>query len=361
MRILDRYLTTSLLRSTFLALAVLVGIFAFFALIDELEDSGQGRYGVMQALEHLLLTIPNLVSELFPIAAAIGGMMALGKMSSQNELAIIRTSGVSQTNLIKILSKGIFILILIAFVVSEFIAPYSEQAAEHRKSIAMTEQITLQTKYGFWSRNENNFVNIRKIISGNEVEDIYIYEFTDNNILISSIYAKKANYIDGKWQLEDVKQSLISDEGIVSKPIKLANWESVLNPEVLNLITIKPKFLTLWGLYSYISYLKENEQNSQVYEQAFWSKLSKPFTIFLMVVIAVPIIKIHSRQNNVGQRVFLGCLLGILFHMLNQVFGHLGVVYNIPAFISMIIPLLLLSAFVLGMLYKDNFTQLIKA
>lgn len=358
MKILDRYVTISLLRSTLLALAVLVGIFAFFALIDELEDSGKGRYGVVQALEHLLLTIPNLISELFPIAAAIGGMMTLGKMSSQNELAIIRTSGISQTQLIKILSKGILILILLAIIVSEFIAPFSEQAAEHRKSIAMTQQITLQTKYGFWSRNENNFVNIRKIISGNEVEGIYIYEFADNNILISSIYAKKAKYIDGKWQLENVNQSLISDDGIVSKPIELANWESVLKPEVLNLITIKPKFLTLWGLYSYINYLKENDQNSQVYEQAFWAKLAKPFTIFLMVIIAVPIIKIHSRQNNVGQRVFLGCLLGILFHMLNQVFGHLGVVYNIPAFASMIIPLFLLLSLVLGMLYKDNLNTL---
>lgn len=353
MKILDRYITQTLVRSTLLALLVLVSIFAFFALIDELEDSGQGRYGILQVLEYLLLTIPHLMAELFPIAAVIGSMLTLGTMSSQNELAVIRTSGVSQNDLIVSLARGAAILIVLAIIIGELIAPYSEQAAQQRKSIALTEQITMQTKYGFWSRNENNFINIRTILPGNEVEDIYIYEFDNNNVLRSSIYAERAKYVDGQWQLEDVRQSKIYADRVTSHPIDKANWQSVLNPQVINLVIIKPQYLTLWGLYNYIDYLKNNDQNSQIYEQAFWFKISKPFAILLMVMLAVPIVKVHSRQNNVGQRVFLGCLLGILFHMTNQVFGHLGVVYNIPPFISMIIPLFLLFSGVVILLKRE--------
>ena len=359
MKILDRYISTTLIKSTLLALAVLVGIFAFFALVDELEDSGRGRYGILQALEHLALTIPNLMSELFPIAAVIGSMLTLGNMSSRNELAIIRTSGISRKQLMLSLCRGAFILVILAILIGEFIAPYTERAAEQRKSIAMTEQITLKSKYGFWSRNDNNFINIRKILPGNQIENIFIYEFDDNNELRSSIFAKSARYIDGTWQLEDVRQSKIFDDKIVSQPIKKANWESVLNPDVINLVIIKPQFLSLWELYSYIDYLKDNDQNSQVYEQAFWFKIAKPFAILLMVIIAVPIIKVYSRQNNVGQRVFLGCLLGILFHMSNQVSGHLGVVYNIHPFISMIIPLLFLCTIILVLMNRESLAQIL--
>ncbi len=342
MKILDRYLISSLIKSTFLALLVLVAIFAFFSLIDQLEESGQGRYGIAQVLEYVILTVPNLMSELFPIAAVIGSMMTLGTMSSLNELAVIRTSGISQKALIVSLSKGALILIAIAFLIGEIIAPYTEQRATQKKSMALTEQITLKTKYGFWSRNGNNFINIRKILPGNQVEDIYIYEFDDNNHLRSSAYAKRAKYIDDHWQLEDVKQSEISEDRVISRPIDLANWKSVLNPDVINLVLVEPQHLSLWELQDYVAYLKENEQNSQVYEQAFWFKIAKPFTILLMVIIAVPVVKVYSRQNNVGQRVFIGCLLGILFYMFNQICGHLGVAYNLHPALSMFFPLLIL-------------------
>ena len=359
MKILDRYLIRSLIRYTLLALMVLVGLFVFFALIDELEDSGTGRYGILQVLEYLVLTIPNLMSELFPIAAVIGGMMTLGNLSSANELAVIRTSGVSQRALMLSLGKGALIICLAAIVISEFIAPFSEEAAQKRKSIALTDQITLETNYGFWSRNDSNFINIRKILPGNEVEDIYIYEFDSHNRLRNSIYAKRAKYINGNWQLEEVKQSEIYDDHVISKPIEKANWSSVLNPEVINLVIIEPQFLTLWGLYEYIQYLQDNEQNSQVYEQAFWYKMARPISILLMILIAVPIVKVYSRQNNVGQRVFLGCLLGIIFHMINQVFGHLGVVYNINPFISMLCPLLILLAFILFLFYREQLSRML--
>ena len=361
MKILDKYLIGSLIKYTLLALAVLVGLFVFFALIDELEDSGTGRYGIVQVLEYLVLTIPNLMSELFPIAAVIGGMITLGNLSSSNELAVIRTSGVSQPALMQSLAKGAVVICVLAVIIGELVAPYSEQAAQHRKSIALTEQITLKTNYGFWSRNENNFINIRKILPGNEVEEIYIYEFDNDNNLRNSIYAKRAKYIDENWQLEDVKQSQIFDDRVVSKPIEKANWASVLNPEVINLVIIKPQFLTLWGLHEYIEYLDDNEQNSQIYKQAFWYKIGRPFAIILMVLIAVPMVKVYARQNNVGQRVFLGCLLGIIFHMVNQIFGHLGVVYNINPFISMLCPLLLLAGFMVLLFYREHIGRLITA
>ena len=57
-----------------IALSMLVALFCFFSLIDQLEDTGKGSYGVSQAVTYVLLTMPRLAYELFPIAAVIGSM-----------------------------------------------------------------------------------------------------------------------------------------------------------------------------------------------------------------------------------------------------------------------------------------------
>ena len=344
MKIIDRYIALLLCKTVFAALAVLLALFSFLSLIDQLEETGRGNYGVLQAVQYVALIMPRLVYELVPIAAVIGSMAALGLLSRNNELAVLRTSGVSRERLGLSLCKGAILIVIFATVIGEFIAPYSEQSAQYLRSIALTEQITMKTKYGFWSRDGTSFINIRKILFGNRVEDIYIYEFDENERLRTSTHAKRASYVGEQWLLEDIEQSLIGTDRVENRRLELAAWESLLNPHVINLVTIKPQYLTLRGLYDYIGYLRKNNQNSERYEQALWSKIINPFTIILMVLLAVPLVKSHSRMILLGQRIFVGCLIGIVFHIGNQVSGQLGLVYSINPAVSATAPTLLLLA-----------------
>jgi lipopolysaccharide export system permease protein len=353
MRILDRYIALTLIKTTLLALFSLVLLFSFFALVDQLDSTGKGNYGVWQALYYVFLTIPRLSSELFPIAAVIGSMTTLGMFARHSELAVLRTSGISQLRFSWSLCKGAAILIFISLLVSEVLSPYTEETAQHMRSMALSEQITLKTKYGFWSRDGHSFINIRKILPGDRVEGIYIYEFDGDDKLRTSTFAKRAEYKDEQWILADIRQTELTDEGVNVKRMDLATWEAFLSPDVINLIIIKPQFLSFIGLYDYISYLKNNGQSSAIYEQAIWSKITNPFTIIVMVLIAVPLVKSYSRMTAVGQRVFLGCLVGIIFHIVNQIAGHIGIVYRLPPALSVTFPTLLMLAVIGWLLRKE--------
>jgi len=353
MRILDRYIALTLIKTTLLALLSLVLLFSFFALVDQLDSTGKGNYGVWQALYYVFLTIPRLSSELFPIAAVIGSMTTLGMFARHSELAVLRTSGISQLRFSWSLCKGAAILIFISLLVSEVLSPYTEETAQHMRSMALSEQITLKTKYGFWSRDGHSFINIRKILPGGRVEGIYIYEFDGDDKLRTSTFAKRAEYKDEQWILADIRQTEITDEGVNVKRMDLATWEAFLSPDVINLIIIKPQFLSFIGLYDYISYLKNNGQSSAIYEQAIWSKITNPFTIIVMVLIAVPLVKSYSRMTAVGQRVFLGCLVGIIFHIVNQIAGHIGIVYRLSPALSVTFPTLLMLAVIGWLLRKE--------
>ena len=153
-----------------IALSVLVALFCFFSLIDQLEETGKGSYGVAQAVTYVLLTMPRLAYELFPIAAVIGSMAALGMMAQHSELAVIRTAGISKLNLSLVLAKSGLILVAIALIIGELLAPVCEEKAQHMRSMALTDQIALKTSYGFWARDGNSYINIRKILPGRVVE-----------------------------------------------------------------------------------------------------------------------------------------------------------------------------------------------
>jgi len=354
MKILQRYFTVSLLWTSMIALSMLVALFCFFSLIDQLEDTGKGSYGVSQAVTYVLLTMPRLAHELFPIAAVIGSMAALGMMAQHNELAVMRTSGISKLALSLLMVKSGFILVVIALVISELVVPICEEKAQHMRSMALTEQIALKTKYGVWAIDDNSYINIRKVLPDQQIEQIYIYEFDEHDELRSSIYAQSGEYVDGEWLLSGIKQSIISKDKVTTQSMELGSWGSLLEPEMVNMLIVNPEFLTFWGLLNYIDFLKQNAQDSHRYEQAIWSKLIRPLSILAMIVLAVPMVRGTSRTTAVGQRIFIGALIGIVFHMVNQVSAHLGVVYNIPPSISVTVPTLILSFLTLHLLRSPD-------
>jgi lipopolysaccharide export system permease protein len=338
MPVFRRYFARLLLVTTLMALAVLVAVFAFFSLIDQLEDAGKGDYGVLQALIYVLLTTPRLASELFPIAAMIGSMATLGILAHGSELAVIRTSGVSREGLGWVMVQASVPLLVLAILVGELVAPFAEEKAQNLRSIAMTQQITLKSKYGFWARDGNSFINIRKILPGRRVEQIYIYEFDNESRLRTSTFARQARYADDGWLLEGIRQTSIDGDVVTQRNLKRAAWDSLLDPEMLNLVIIEPQYLTVVGLTRYIGYLKDNAQDSRLYEQALWVKLVRPFSILAMVVLAVPIVRAHTRTAPVGQRVFQGTLVGVVFHIMNQASGNLGMVYGFAPALGVVAP-----------------------
>jgi lipopolysaccharide export system permease protein len=353
MKIIDRYIMVTLIKAATVAMVTFLAITAFLTLIDELGDTGRGNYNTITAIQYVLLVLPRVAYELFPIVAVIGAMTTLGILSHNSELVILRTSGVSLKRLAWSLTKGGLLIVLAAVLVGEFVAPTSEQTAQQLRAVAMSEQITLKTRNGFWSRDGDNFINIRKILPGNRIEDIYIYEFDSNNNLKSSTYAQRAEYINDRWQVENIEKSLLTRSGVTQEVQETESWDALLNPDLINLVTIRPQYLTLLELYRYIDYLKSNSQNNLQYQQALWSKLIQPLTIIALILLALPLVKSDSRSISVSQRVLMGSLIGIAFHLFNQIAAQMGVVYSINSIVSATVPTLVVLAITFHMMRRS--------
>ncbi|MFZ5474382.1 MAG: LptF/LptG family permease, partial [Pseudomonadota bacterium] len=66
MKILNRYLAGQILASIGLTLAVLLLLFSFFDLLEEMGDVGNGSYTMTKALLFVALHLPGRIHELMP-------------------------------------------------------------------------------------------------------------------------------------------------------------------------------------------------------------------------------------------------------------------------------------------------------
>ena len=342
LRILQRYLAASLVKTAALALLILVAVTFFLSLADQLEEAQAENYGVALALLYALLTVPRLIYELLPIAAMIAGMVTLGLLARNHELDVIRTSGVSKLALASLLGKSALVIALFSIFISEFVAPASEREAQRRQGEGLARQVSLQTKYGFWARDGNSFINIQRVLPGNRVENIYIYEFDSAARLRNSIFAARGEYVDSQWLLEGIVKTAIHETGVERQEYEKASWPSLLDPRKINLAAINPQHLSAWGLYHYLQFLRLNAQSAVRYQQTFYAKLIRPVTIVAMVLLAIPLVSARTQPVAVGHHVFTGALLGALFYLCNNAANHVGVVYGLPPLLSATAPTLAL-------------------
>lgn len=348
MKILDRYIGRTVIGATLTVLVVLLAIFTFFAFVDQLEDVGRGTYTLAKATLVVALSLPGLAYDLFPMAALIGCLLGLGALTERSEIAVVRAAGISKLRVIWSVMKAGLMFVFIAVVLGELLFPPAEQTARALRAEAIEARTSSRSEHGFWARDGRSFVNIGEILPGEEFRYIQIFEFDDALRLRTATRADTARYVDGHWELEGLGQSRFSENGEVvevdARKLDSARWDSVLDPDIIEMVAIKPHTLSLVALARYVSFARENGQNAQRWEQALWRKIAYPLASAVMVFLAVPLVLSGSRSVSSGRRVMVGALIGLGFHIINQTSGHLGLVFGVPAAASALGPTLALFA-----------------
>jgi lipopolysaccharide export system permease protein len=332
-------------------LALLLVLVGFFELVAELEEV-KGEYTASLVYTYVLLGLPRYCYELFPLATLLGSLVGLGVLASNSELLAMRAAGVSIARIVlSVLKTGLLVLVIVA-IIGEYLAPKAEQQAQRMKNAALSGQISLKTRYGFWSRDGNTFINIRQILPDSQLADISIYEYSEDARLRRAIHADRASYQSGGWVMQDVKQSDFTEIGISVTRKNHQDWHANLEPSALDVLTVKPHMLAAWDLWRYIDYLQKNGQASINYEVAFWGKLTTPLVTMVMLFLSIPFVFGSLRSVGVGQRIFIGAMLGIAFYLLNRVFSYMAVVYSLPGLFSAFFPLMLFLALAIWMLRR---------
>ncbi len=338
MEILDRYIGKVVTLGIIAVLLVMLTLDSLITFAGETTDIGRADYTVWQAIGFILLNIPQKIYILFPTVALLGTILSLGMLAGHSELIAIRASGVSVTRITQSVLKTGIILIAIVIGIGEFVAPPAVQQAKLNRVAAMQDKISLNTDYGLWARDSNNYIHIRRVENDGRLIGVNLYIFDAKQNLVETLSAASGEYIEDYWLLHRVTKKFISSDAISSEYHKTLRWQSLLNPEVVNVVSVTPENLSIWKLRGYIDYLQDNQLDSREYELSFWSKIIAPLTISVMIMLAVPFVFGSMRNVGAGQRVLVGFLLGLGFYLFNQMVAKAGLVYNLPPLLAAILP-----------------------
>lgn len=352
MSTIRRYLARQIYVATAFVLVAFLGLFAFFDLINELRDVGRAGYRLRHAFGFVGLSVPGHMYELAPIAVLIGTLYALAHLASNSEFTVMRTAGLSPRQAAGALARiGIpFVLIIVA--IGELVTPYAERAAQQLRLASLGSVVAQEFRSGLWVRADSKFVNVREVRPDATLEGVLMYEFDNEYRLRAISQAKRGRYTgDRIWKLDEVTQTRFADSGTRVVELDGMEWESVLTPEVLSVLMVDPQKMSAWNLFQYTRHLSENKQRTERYEIALWKKIIYPFAALVMIALALPFAYIHARHGGVGVKVFSGIMLGIVFHGLNSLFSHVGVLKSWSPFYSAIMPSVVFLAAAVAMMW----------
>jgi len=368
MRIARRYLAFEIYRASAVMLLALVGLFTFFAFVAELDSVGV-RLSLLDLLTLQVLALPTQVYELLPIALLIGAILALAGLAQRHELVILRVSGVSGVKLLGMLWVITLPIMLIAYALSEAVMPTTEIQSSEATLNLLGKAGGGRMHSGYWFKEtdaagHDRILNIGSLRFGGHVADVTLYEFGPGQELLRFSQSPQGRLADGQLILDRVVQTRITlhaasdlgDAQIPSAPMtrleRLAQrtLPTSLTPERLIARILTPERMAIADLLDYIHYLQNNHLQTGRQVVALWRKLAYPFLLPVMMTIAAPIAFMQTRRGGVGNKVFLGIVLGVGFYMLNQLMLNMGMLGHWMPWVTALAPNLLALALALGAL-----------
>ena len=349
--VLDRYIGRTILNTILMTLFMLVSLSGIIKFVDQLRKIGQGDYSAASAGMYTLLSIPKDIEIFFPMAALLGALLGLGTLATRSELVVMQASGFTRMQIAASVMKTAIPLVLLTMAIGEWVAPQGEQMARNFRAQQMFGGSLLSTQSGLWAKDGPDFIYIQRVSGDNELTGVNIYHFDKQDRLLSVRYAATATFEDNLWRLSQVDESDLSNPNKVTGSQTLTGeWKTNLTPEKLGVVAMNPDSLSISGLHDYSKYLRQSGQESSRYELNMWGKIFAPFSVAVMMLMALSFIFGPLRSVPMGVRVVTGIFFGFVFYVLDQIFGPLSLVYNIPPVIGALLPsilFLLISVYLL--------------
>ncbi|MGQ0698646.1 MAG: LPS export ABC transporter permease LptG [Panacagrimonas sp.] len=340
---LDRYIIVAIFGLSAIVGLGLVTLYTFISFITEIDSGGNKALTVSQIFLSTLFTMPTGLYLLMPLVAMLGTLLGIGQLAAQSELTAMRAAGYSNLRIGRAALLAGLLLGLLSVVLGESLAPAGQRAADHLKSAARSGDAEVAVRSRpVWLREGSNVFFIRSLLAEDRFADAEIYHFDDALSLRSILSVKEASYTGGIWQLHGVTETLFEDTVVRVEPHETMDWTSGLQPEVLRLYVLEADTVSAFGLMRLIGYLDENGLDASEQRLELWRKFIAPITVMAMVLFAVPFVFGPTRGGGAGQRLLIGVLVGISFHLLNEISANLGALYGWSAPIAAGLPTALL-------------------
>lgn len=329
--ILVRYIARAMAQGYLLVALVFVALFSFVELIQQMNDLSP-TYRLADALLYVVMMMPRRLLDTTPVVALLGTLVPLGLLADGNEILAMRAAGIRLQRLVGLVLMPGLALLVGMLLVAQFVAPPLETRAERMRAAAHAENVSVDFRGGFWSRDGRSFVNVGQMQRGRTPMDIGLYEFDTEGRLVRYIHAERAKVESGRtWQLQDVVVREWLPVPARAQQLAQLEWPSFLDASQLGVLMVPPQSLSPVDLYFYVRDLHSRREQAPQEELRLWQEIAQPLVTLAMMLVAIPLVLGSNRSSTLSRRVLAGTVAGIGLYFVTQTFGYLGLLLHLPA------------------------------
>lgn len=353
MKRLNKYLVSNVLK--FLVMTELAGLVMFVTIefFERMDVFTSSLRTFLLGLAYIALKTPYYFNLILPLAFLISMLILIILMVRSNETIVIRTSGISTISLMKPFIAFSFGLIVVSFVVAEWIVPYTANAAEYIYKVRIKKeepQVFLRNDK-IWFKRDNVISNIDFFdAKKNVIKGLTIIELADNFTVKRRVDAPEGVWKGSEWRFTDVVERTFEKDVMTSK----RSYNELTNlvkepPAVLKVGEKNPEEMGFKELSKYIRRLKRDGHDVRRYLVDLYNKAAFPFINLIMVFVAFSVGLRYTKTKHVAQGILVGVCVGALYWFIHNACLSFGYADTFPpVFATWFSNMLFFSAGVIG-------------
>ncbi len=294
------------------------------------------RVPLWDVLVLISYALPMIIAQSAPYATLVGFLMCLGRLASDNEVMIIRASGLGyRVILVPVITLGVTIS-LCSFFVNDYLLPLGTLKYNDLKKsiIASNPAVELQSNS---IKRTNDKTLVIGVVDKTQVSDILFFD-TDEEGNERLIIAEKSDVKKSKdsgviMRLEMENPTVITFHKNNKNDYDILHADkldlNVFESSVFERTQINPNEMTSYDLYKKIQAIEEiNSENTRQlnrYRTEFNKKFSLPFGSFFFALLSLPLAFLFGRHNGQTIGLIIGIFIAVFYWaamILGQMFSN---------------------------------------
>ena len=333
LRILDKYIVKQFLQTILFGLLTFTLIFVVIDMMEKLDDFIDENASINVVIEYYFVFIPEIIRLMLPVSVLLGGLFTVGKLSTQNELTAIKSSGVSFYRFTAPFMATAFIISLFAVYFGGFIVPEANKQRIYIEQNYLKKGLVHSGSNIFFQDSPSRIVTITYFnVKVGKANRVSIQEFDPLNItrMLSRVDAKSMSFdsTSNNWILKDGIARYFHGNKDSVKVFELYEIDYLsFSPEEVIEKQKKPDEMTLDELEIYAaSQLKTGNDPTRIIIE-YHSRIAFGFASFVVVLFGLTI-SANKRKGGTAIQFGINVLLTfiyLIFMKVSQAFGKNGV------------------------------------
>lgn len=328
MKRLNRYLISNVLKILLITEFAGLVLFITIEFFEHMDIFTSSLKNFILSIVYLCLKFPYYFNLILPLTFLISILILSILMIRNNEMVIVRTSGISTALIMKPLISISIALIMFSFILSEWVIPAALNKSEYiyRIKIKKEEPYVFFKNGRIWFKRDNVINNIDSIdVKKDVIKGLTVIELSDAYNIKKRIDAREGIWKNDSWIFTDVVERTFDDEGIKSVK-KYAQLKGIIRepPSVFKVIEKGPEEMGYRELSSYIKKLRADGHDVRRYLVDLYDKIAFPFINLIMVFAAFSVGLRYTKTKHVSRGIFAGISLGALYFFFHSISLSLG-------------------------------------